>query len=64
MEFQSYVNFEVEMLQILQKAQREKEEIKSVKKIGLFGSKILVIPEGIVKAWSKMFKSELEDMLA
>lgn len=62
-EFQSYVNFQVEMLQILQKAKRKEVETSKVKTIWLFWSKILTIPEVAVKAWSKMFKSEAEDLV-
>lgn len=62
-EFQSYINFQVEMLQLLQKAKREKQEVESIKKVGLFGSKILIIPQSIVSAWSKMFKSEAEELV-
>lgn len=62
-EFQSYVNFQVEMLQILQKAKRKEVETSKVRTIWLFWLKILTIPEVAVKAWSKMFKSETEDLV-
>lgn len=60
--FQTYVNFQVEMLQTLRKAAREEEEKKSNTRVGLFSAGILSLPKRLLESWKQMFKAWVEEM--
>jgi|GEM_PF-5501672 len=63
-EFQVYVNFQVEMLQLLRNAVKEKEENIENKRFGLFSAGVLEMPflQRIWQAWKSMFKKEAEEL--
>ena len=63
LEFQTYVNFQVELLQILQNALKEKEEDNKSKKVWLFSAGILKIPENLIKSWTNMFKKSGKELI-
>lgn len=62
LEFQTYVNFQVELLQILQKALKEKEENKKPKNIWLFSAGILKLPSNLIKSWVGMLKKGAKEL--
>jgi hypothetical protein len=61
LEFQTYVNFQVEMFQVLQNAVKAPEEAIDNKKVWLFTSRILSLPERLIESWKKMFNKLTQD---
>ncbi|HKL43686.1 MAG TPA: hypothetical protein VJ892_00210 [Candidatus Absconditabacterales bacterium] len=62
LEFQTYVNFQVELMQVLRKAAREKEEKDLNTRVGLFSSRILSLPKRLLETWKAIFKKESEEL--
>ena len=62
LEFQKYINFQVEMFQILQNVAKEPEKETEIKKTWLFGSNVLTLPERLWASWKKMFSKASEDL--
>ncbi len=62
LEFQTYINFQVELLQALAKAVRQDKEKESYTKVWLFSAGILSIPQNLLKTWKAMFNRAGEDM--
>ena len=61
-EFQTYVNFQVDMIQILRKAVRVEDELSDNRKEWLFSAGILSLPANMIKAWSEAFKKWAEEL--
>lgn len=61
LEFQKYVNFQVEMFQVLQDVVKEPDTKIELTKFGLFVSKVLFIPENTLLSWKKMFQKVSND---
>jgi len=62
LEFQTYVNFQVNVLQILQNAVKEPEWVGNNRKVWLFSAGILGLPSRLWESWKKMFKKSAEDL--
>ncbi len=63
LEFQTYVNFQVEMMQVLRKAAREKDDKEMNTRVWLFSSKILVLSQRLLDTWKSIFKKESEELV-
>ncbi len=61
LEFQKYVNFQVEMFQLLQNVVKEPEKKTDLKKVGLFSSRILTLPAKMWESWKRMFQKATKD---
>lgn len=60
-EFQNYINFQVEMFQILQNVIKDPEKKVELKKEWLFSSNLLVLSSRILESWKNMFKKNTKD---
>ena len=61
-EFQTYINFQVEVLQILKKAVRIKEDWWKKGTVWLFSAGILNLPANMIKAWASAFKKGTKEL--
>lgn len=62
LEFQTYINFQVNVLQILQNAIKDVEESANKRKVWLFSAGILSIPSRLWESWKSMFKKSTKDL--
>ena len=62
LEFQTYVNFQVEVLQILQQASSNLEKTSNNRKVWLFSAGILWLPSRLWESWKSMFKKATKDL--
>jgi len=61
LEFQTYVNFQVEMIVILDSARKEQTASLDNKKVGLFTAGILTLPKRLRESWKKIFQRTTKD---